>query len=304
MQQYVNGRDVFLTPGTNGAVLSPGFFLPANPQAGAVDFIGNGSFSNYNALQAEIRRRLRSGVYFQANYTFSKGFTDFDGNDSNFSALLDLEKGTALEKKRITNDVTHIFRSNGVYELPFGPGKQWLQGGVASRLFGGWQLSGIFEARTGRPISFTSNRGTVNRQGRSARNTVTTSLSREELQDRTGLFFDPATGRPLFVDPSLIGPDGRGNPQMLQNPVAGQYGTLQLTPVSGPGFWNIDVSLIKRTKIKESWDLEFRAEVFNAFNHTNFNVSAENNDINSTTFGRLTTTFDPRILQFALKLKF
>ena len=304
VQTYVNSRSIYLTPGTNRAVLSPGFFLRANPEAGAVDFIGNGSFSNYNALQAEIRRRLRSGVYFQANYTFSKGFTDFDGSDSNFSALLDLEKGTALEKKRITNDVTHIFRTNGVYELPFGPGKPWLQGGVASRLFGGWQLSGIFEARTGRPISFVSNRGTVNRQGRSARNTAITSLSREELQDKTGLFFDPATGRPLFVDPSLIGPDGRGNPQLLQNPEAGQYGTLQLTPVSGPGFWNVDMSLIKRTKIKESWNLEFRAEVFNAFNHTNFSVGAESNDINSTTFGRLTTTFDPRILQFALKLKF
>src|SRR5262245_5135693 len=304
VQSYVNGRNIFLTPGTNGAVLSPGFFLRANPQAGAVDLISNGSFSNYNALQAEIRRRLRSGVYFQANYTWSKGFTDFDGSDSNFSALLDLDKGTALEKKRITNDVTHIFRSNGIYELPFGPGKPWLQSGLDSRQFGGWQLSGIFEARTGRPISFTSNRGTVNRQGRSARNTVITSLSREELQHRTGLFFDPATGRPLFVDPSLIGSDGRGNPQSLQKPEAGQYGTLQLTPVSGPGFWNIDLSLNKRTKIKESWNLEFRAEAFNAFNHTNFSVSNENNDINSTTFGRLTTTFDPRILQFALKLNF
>jgi carboxypeptidase family protein/TonB-dependent receptor-like protein len=304
VQSYVSERNVYLTPGVNLAALSPGFFLRANPQAGAVDLIGNGSFSNYNALQAEIRRRLRSGVYFQTNYTFSKGFTDFDGSDSNFAALLDLEKGTALEKKRITNDVTHIFRSNGVYELPFGPGKPWLQSGLASRLFGGWQFSGIFEARTGRPISFVSNRGTVNRQGRSGRNTVITSLGRGELQDRTGLFFDPATGRPLFVDPSLIGPDGRANPQMLQNPEAGQYGTLQLTPVSGPGFWNIDMSLIKRTKIKESWNLEFRAEVFNAFNHTNFSVGAESNDINSTTFGRLTATFDPRILQFGLKLNF
>jgi hypothetical protein len=305
---YTASRAIYLTPGAEGAILSPAFFLRANPGAGNVDYIGNGSFSNYNALQAEIRRRLKNGVYIQANYTWSKGFTDFDGSDSNFSAILDLDKGVALEKKRITNDITHIFKMNGIYELPFGPGKplgkSWLQGGLASRLLGGWQINGIFEARTGRPVSFVSNRGTVNRQGRSGKNSVITSLSRGELQDRTGLFFDPASGRPLFVDPSLIGSDGRANPQVLQNPDAGQYGTLQLTPVSGPGFWNVDLSLIKRTKLKESWNLEFRAEAFNAFNHTNFFVSAENNDINSTTFGRLTSTFDPRILQFALRLNF
>ncbi len=305
VQTYVNNtRAIYLTPGVNGAVLSPGFFLRANPEAGVVDYVGNGSFSNYHALQAEIRRRLNNGVYFQANYTWSRGFTDFDGSDSNFSALVDLDNGAALEKKRITNDVTHVFKANGIYELPFGPDKQWLNGGLGSRVLGGWQFNAIFEARTGRPISFISNRGTVNRQARSAKNSVNTSLSRQELQERTGLFFDPVTGRPLFVDPSLIGSDGRGNPQFLQNPEAGRYGDLQLTPVSGPGFWNIDLSLIKRTKIRESLNLEFRAEAFNAFNHTNFFVSNENNDINTTTFGRLTTTFDPRILQFALKLNF
>ncbi len=86
--------------------------------------------------------------------------------------------------------------------------------------------------------------------------------------------------------------------------MAGQFGTLQLTPVSGPGYWNVDMSLIKRTKISETWNLEFRAEAFNVFNKTNFFVNAEAHDINSTNFGRITGTFDPRILQFALKLKF
>lgn len=305
VQTYVNSRNLYLTPGTNGAALSPGFFLRTNPEAGNVDYMGNGSFSSYHGLQAELRRRLKNGVYFQANYTYSKALTDFDGSDANFSALTDVDLGTVLEKKRQASDVTHIFKANGIYELPFGAGKRWLSGNrfVATAL-GGWQLAGIFEARTGRPISIVSNRGTVNRQGRSARNTVFTSLSRSELQERTGLFFDPATGRPQFFAPELIGADGRANSQFLQNPAAGQYGTLQLTPVSGPGFWNVDLSLIKRTKLKESVNLEFRAEAFNAFNHTNFFVSAENNDINSTAFGRLTQTFDPRIMQLSLKLTF
>lgn len=305
VQVYVNSRNLYLTPGTNGAAVTPGFFLRANPEAGNVDYMGNGSFSSYHGLQAELRRRFKNGFYFQTNYTYSKALTDFDGSDANFSALTDVDLGTVLEKKRQASDVTHIFKANGIYELPFGVGKRWLHGNrVVSAALGGWQVAGIFEARTGRPISIVSNRGTVNRQGRSARNTVLTSLDRDELQARTGLFFDQATGRPLFFAPELIGADGRANPQFLQNPGAGQYGTLQLTPVSGPGFWNVDLSLIKRTQLKERLNLEFRAEAFNAFNHTNFFVAAENNDINSTTFGRLTQTFDPRILQLSMQLRF
>ena len=98
----------------------------------------------------------------------------------------------------------------------------------------------------------------------------------------------------------MVGPTHK----FFQNPVAGQFGTLQLTPVSGPGYWNVDMSLIKRTRLRESWNLEFRAEAFNVFNKTNFFVNAEAHDINSTNFGRITGTFDPRILQLALKLKF
>ncbi|MCI0337203.1 MAG: TonB-dependent receptor [Acidobacteria bacterium] len=310
---YTTSRNIYLTPGTNGAVLTPGFFLRANPEAGNVDYIGNGSFSNYNALQAEVRRRLKNGIYWQANYSWSKGYTDFDGSDSNFSAILDLDKGTALEKKRIANDLTHIFKVNGIYELPLGPGKRFLnQSGVVGKLLGGWSINGIFEARTGRPISIIAGtgsataggRGTVNRLGRSARNTANTSLSIDDLKGMTGLFRDPTSGLPILFDPKLIGPDGRANPQFFQNPAAGNYGLLHLTPVSGPGIWNVDLGLIKRTQIRETVNLEFRAEAFNAFNHTNFFINGESQDINNTTFGRITQTFDPRILQFGLKLNF
>jgi hypothetical protein len=305
VQTYSASRTIYLTPGTNGATLAPGFFLRANAEAGNVDYIGNGSFSNYHALQAEVRRRLRHGLYIQANYVWSKGYTDFDGSSSNFSALLDVENGAALEKKRTTNDTTHTFKANGIYELPFGPGKRFLSyNGVAGAILGGWQLGGIFEIRSGRPVSFVSARGTVNRTGRSAKNSANSPYNAEQLQELTGLFFDPTSGRPLYVDPRMIGSDGRANPAYLTNPVAGRYGTLQLTPVSGPGYWNFDFSALKRTKITETLNIEFRFEAFNALNHTNFFVGAEQNDINSVTFGRLTTAFDPRILQIGLKVNF
>ena len=172
------------------------------------------------------------------------------------------------------------------------------------------KLTGIFVAQSGRPISFISGRGTLNRTGRSGNNTANTSLTIEELQELTGLFFDPTTGQPLMFSPEVVNAV-RNDPSFLRNqnpffsnPTAGTLGNLQLTPVSGPGIWNLDMGFIKRTPISETVNLEFRAEAFNIFNKTNFFLGALNQNINSSTFGQITQTYDPRILQFALKLNF
>jgi hypothetical protein len=303
--RYVSLRNTYLAQGVNGAQLTPAFFLPANPAAGNVDYLGNGSSSNYHALQAELRLRFTSSLHFQTNYTWGKSLTDFDGSDSNFAALLDITRGE-LEKRRSANDIRHVFKANGIYTLPLGPGKRFLGStdGVAGKLLGGWEITGIFEARTGRPLTLVSARGTVNRAGRSGRNTVNTTLTLDELRGMTGLFIHPTTGRPLFLDPRLIGPDGRANPEFFQNPPAGTYGNLQQTPIDGPGFWNLDLGFIKRTRISERMNVEFRAELFNALNHTNFFIGSETQDINSESFGQIGSTFDPRIMQFAVKFNF
>jgi hypothetical protein len=302
--QYVQQRRTYLTPGVNNAQVGPGFFLPSNPNAFVTDYVGNGAYSDYNGLQMEVRKRLSDGFFYQVNYTYSKAFTDFEGSQTNFQGLIDLNTGGAVEKRRSANDVTHVFKANGVYELPFGPGKRFLNfDGFAGKLFGGFQLSGLYRQQSGRPINILSQRGTLNRAGRSTINTVNTNLTIQELQSRTGLFFNPTTGRPQLFDPALIDANGRANPEFFQNPGAGQLGALQQTPVSGPGFWVADMALIKRTRISENTNVELRIEAFNVFNHTNFSV-AETQDINSTSFGRITSTFDPRILQFAFKFNF
>jgi hypothetical protein len=286
-------------------------FLP-NSNTYVADYVGNGSFSTYNALQAEIRQRLRNGFDFQMNYTWGKALTDFEGSQANFSGLLDLTLGDIVEKRRGINDLTHVFKANAGYELPFGSGKRWLNDGVMSKVFGGMKLTGIFIAQSGRPISFLSTRGTLNRVGRSGSNAANSNLSIEELQNLTGLFFDPVTGRPLMFSPDLVNavrgdtsPLRNQNP-FLSNPLPGTVGGLQLTPVSGPGIWNLDMGFIKRTPINETVNLEFRMEAFNLFNKTNFFISNAqlNQNINATTFGQITQTYDPRILQFALKLNF
>ncbi|MBK9314557.1 MAG: TonB-dependent receptor [Acidobacteria bacterium] len=300
---YVINRDLFLTPGEFGSELGAEYFLRANPNAFVADYVGNGAYSNYHALQTEIRRRLRNGLYFQANYTFGKAFSDYEGSQTNFSGLLDLGSTNAVEKQRIADDITHVFKANAIYELPFGPGKYFLdRGGVVGKIAGGWSFNPILRWQSGEPISIVSARGTLNRAGRSTKNSVVTSLSVSDLQKRTGLFRD-SQGRPLIFDPSLIGADGRANTQFFQNPTSGTLGTLQLTPVSGPGRFDLDVSLIKRTALTERANLEFRVEAFNLLNKTNFDVGQAQN-INNTTFGRITTTFAPRVMQVAARINF
>ena len=302
-------RNTFMNlsqPCTTGAtgLLCPSFFLPANGNAFVTDYIGSSGWSSYHGLQAEIRKRLTHGWYYQVNYTWSKAFTNAEQAQAEFSPYLDNTIGDPLEKKRNNQDIQHILKANAVYELPFGPGKMFMnKGGFAGKFFGGWQISGIAQFRTGRPISFLSGRGTVNRAGRSGNNTANTTLTIPDLQALVGLFHSPTNGLPLLVDPKLIGADGRANPAFFTHPAAGTFGQLSLTPVDGPGYWNVDTALIKRVKFKESLNLELRLEAFNVFNHTNFSVDNAL-DINSTSFGKITSAFDPRILQIAFKFNF
>ena len=301
---YAQSRNTFLTIGVNGATVDTGFFLPVNKNAFVTDYVGSSGWSNYHGLQAEIRKRLTGGWYYQINYTWSKAFTNAEQAQAEFAPYLDNTIGDPLEKKRNNQDVQHVLKANAVYEIPFGPGKRFLNAsGVSGKVLGGWQLSAIYQRRTGRPITIVSGRGTVNRSGRSGNNTANTTLTISELQGLTGLFHNPTTGLPILFDPKLIGTDGRASTTYFSHPLAGQFGRLSLTPVDGPGYYNLDMALIKRTKIKESMNLELRFEAFNVTNHTNFSVP-NNLDINSTSFGKITSTFDPRILQLAAKFNF
>ena len=325
VNQYVSQRNTYflatqpcVQPASGGfGSLCPSFFLPANGNALATDYVGSSGWSNYHGLQAEIRKRFTHGWYYQVNYTWSKAFTNSEQAQAEFNPYLDIARGDELEKKRLNQDVQHVLKGNFVYELPFGPGKMFMnQGGVMGKIFGGWQISGLGQWRTGRPISFLAGqctfgatgctspfRGTLNRSARSGNNTPNTNLTLSQLQARTGLFHAPGTGLPLVIDPALIGSDGRANPAFFTNPTAGTVGGLSLTPVDGPGYWNVDTALIKRTRFRERLGLELRLEAFNVFNHTNFSVP-NTLDINATDFGKINTTFDPRIIQMAWKFTF
>ena len=297
----------------------------ANPGTGIVNFFQNGGWYNYNALQAEVRRRFANGLYFQGNYTFSKNLTNAIGTSQTYvEPYLDINR-PELEKMRSDFDATHVFNFNGSYELPFGRGKQFFSGanGLVDRLIGGWQLTGILAITSGSPITFTDTRGTFNRSARSARQTPNSTLNADQIRDLVG-FYNTPCGL-FYINPSVLNVNlndctgtGRASEGFGTTPFAGQVffnvppgqtGTLPRNFVDGPNYWNLDASLIKNVRITETTRLQLRMEAFNVLNNVNFLPSLQQLDITNTNFGRLTQvasqiTGGARVLQFAARFEF
>lgn len=310
---------------TNGLINSDGTdpFAP-NPLIRGGDILKNGSNSNWNAGIVEIRRRFNRGLYFQANYVYSKALTDYsgdtNGDQTRFLPLLD-NAHPEFERSRANFDITHAFKANFTYELPFGEGHRLSPSNkLASRLIGGWNVGSIFTWQTGSPYSIFSDLGIINRSGRSSRETAVTTLSLAQLKSDTGIFVQPG-GTVFSIDPKLVNPDGTGaGPDALTctpsvpggfcNPQPGQQGNIPINFFSGPAFFDMDLAASKSFKVTESKRFEFRTEAFNVLNHPVFFVGDQYiNGFTNTgalvNFGQSTSTAStPRILQMALKFVF
>jgi hypothetical protein len=303
-------------------------FLP-NPGTGVVDYLDNGAKFNYNSVQIELRRRFADGFLMQANYTFSKNLTDSQGAQTNatgdtqnrFDPNLD-NANPSLEYARALADQTHKFNLNGVYLLPFGKGRPFFSDGVMSQILGGFQLSGILQIGSGAPVSFNDVRGTLNRVGRSNRQTAVTSLTKAELKKLVGIYRTP--NGTFFLPPAILGrnPDGTintaiggtgrgangfGSPtftgQIFFNNAPGTTSGLERNIVSGPSFLTLDMSLARRISFGERYSIQIQADAFNILNRTNF-VIGQSQDVNSTSFGRITGTFAPRVIQLSGRFNF
>ncbi|MCB1023894.1 MAG: carboxypeptidase regulatory-like domain-containing protein [Acidobacteria bacterium] len=297
-------------------------FLP-NPATGVVDYFNNDSFYNYNSLQLELRRRFSNGLYFQANYTFSKNLTNSVGtSQSLFEPYLD-NNNKQLDKQRADFDLNHVFNFNGIYQLPFGKGKSFINnGGLADLIFGGWEVSGIVQMTSGAPITFVDTRGTLNRSGRSGRQTVNSSLTNSEIQNLVGVFYE--NDNVYFINPSVLlqtlnattgrysstASQGYGSTfagQVFFNTKPGETGNLGRSIISGPKFFNVDMALLKNIRIRENMRIQLRGEAFNLLNNVNFNISAAQQlqSITSTSFGQFTgTSNSSRQVQFAARFEF
>lgn len=303
-----------------------------NPNTGVVDFLTNSAKYRYNSLQVEMRRRFSKGLTFQANYTFQRNLTDAPGtNQTNFEPLIDNANPRA-EYAVADFDTTHVFNFNTIYELPFGKGKSFFgnAGPWLDRLVGGWQVTSIMRLDSESPFSIADTRGTLNRAGRSGRQTANTNLTPKQVRDLVGVFKTPCGV--YFINPAVINIDtaqcqlglvrprlagttagvaalGFDQPtfpgQVFFNVAPGQRGNMPINFLHGPWYFDWDASIIKNIRITEKTKLQLRAESFNTLNQARFSLPGQFNNINSSTFGRTTGTFPAsRVIQFVGRFEF
>lgn len=240
--------------------------------------------SNYNGLQISLEKNFSHGLLFQASYTFSKAIDQGASFENELNPInANATRGLSLL------DAKNRFVFSPVWQLPI-PKKQGFEGKVVN----GWQLSAIVTYQSGFPIR-------VQDQNDS------------ELQ--SSIFFESTntpyvTGPVQFVNPKTTPGNYWFNTANFCDPTTGspcpqQLGTFGNTPHAlccGPALNNTDLVIAKQTPIGEKLNTEFRAEFYNAWNHTQF----ENPDGNfsDSTFGQILKARDPRVMQFAIKFLF
>ncbi|HEY3840348.1 MAG TPA: TonB-dependent receptor, partial [Bryobacteraceae bacterium] len=300
------------------------FSFYMNPYVLGANALTNGGNSRYNALQTQIRKRTRSGAQFQFSYAFSKVLSNTAGDgQANFEALLD-NNNPGLENARSPYDITHSFKANYYYELPFGEGKRWHGNRAMNLIAGGWAISGIWVYNSGEPFSVISGLGTLNRAARSSTTntaSIATNTTLSALNNVTNGVYMTGNG-PYFVNPSIINPaDGRAaeygssfNGELFFDPAAGAVGNTQRRMFTGPWQQSWDMSMKKNFRIYERATLDMHFDFFNYLNHPTFYLPASTGgdygsvtavNVNGTSFGKLTSmNYGPRVIQLGAYLRF
>jgi hypothetical protein len=268
-------------------VLPPGLpFVPRpDPRFDDIDLLESRANSNYHSLQARFQQRLTRGFSALASYTWSKSIDDASNfftsaGDPNFPQN---SFDVAAERGLSNFDVRHRLSLSYSYALPFRkPGD-----GLVAHFVNGWETFGIVTLQSGRPF--------------------TVALLSEIDNSGTGrsILGFGANDRPNVVGNAGLSnstTDQWFNTAAFAFPAPGTFGNAGRNILEGPGFQNVNMSLLKNTRLTERVNLQFRAEAFNLFNHPNFNLP--DNFLGSPTFGRITSARDPRHIQFGLKLLF
>ncbi len=256
----------------------------------AEDTIAN---SNYNALEMMLQKRFSRGLQFQAAYTFSKSIDD----GSTFEETLDPFNFRASRGLSLFNSKQRFVVSYD-WELPIRK-----YSGFAGKVLDDWEISGITQFQSGFPIRLNTEDDTELINSLFFLGTEAPSLVApfQKLNPRRngGFWFSPcdfATAATPNVAPC---PTGATPP-----PLGSFNNGTQRTICCGPGLTDWDFSVHKKIVLSETKYFQFRAEIFNVFNHTNYSNPDGGFSDGTSSFGKITTAGDPRLLQFALKFFF
>jgi hypothetical protein len=311
-----------------------------NPFA-EVDYKTSGGHDAYNAMMLSLNRRSAAGLSINVQYTLGKSYGNTGGSNEATTAA---NNARTIEEFNYDNgynnfDVRHTFNLSLLYSLPYGEGRRHgaNASGLTQALLGGWDVGGIVNARSGLPVPVQIVRPDFVYRDAAG------NIFANPATDRVAIINVPGGGasrnvrRPDLVagiDPFIA--DGGLlflNPAAFATPQPGTFGNLERNSIHGPAFRQADMFFAKHFHIGGRNDLEFRGEIFNVFNTTNFanpvatlpqaipaTALSEANRVQpgqpytagaAGTFGRLTSTVGrtvglgtPRQMQFALRFSF
>jgi hypothetical protein len=260
-------------PGTrdaNGALPYPGF--------GNVQWREMVGAASYKGVDLSFEKRMSKGYSYRGSYTVGEA-RDQAPEHLNASSGRP-QNGRDLEAWEGPSDfdIRHRLVANFIAELPFGEGKPYLRDGVAGKILGGWMVTGIYSARSGRPMTITQGNNNVG-------------------AGMTGL-------------PNLTGdPQGAETVQQWYNPAAftqvpsGTFGNAGRNILRGPGWVTFDMSVARRITFNGRMNATLRWDAFNLFNRANFGLPQR--DMTSSTAGVISDLAgDPRVMQLSLRFGF
>ena len=275
-----------------------------NPFA-EVDFKTSGGHDSYRALQMSLSRRMQTGLTLNTQYTFARSFGNTAGSNEARTAANNARAISEYDYDDGYNnfDVRHSFNLSAIYELPIGSGKSHDLGDVGNAILGNWEVGTIFNARSGLPLEIGIVRPDVVMQCVTTGGCVvptgaggaTTTFANGFVAQLPGtinaanplppgfiaVVNTPGGGasrnvrRPNLVagvDPYLNNDRNLLNPAAFTTPLPGTFGDVPRNALRGPNFRQFDLILNKRFRFGEARSVEFRTEIFNLFNRTNFDI--------------------------------
>jgi len=294
---YVGSKGTHLLTLSEVNVINPIMGTRPFPAFGQIDWRGNTNNSSFNGLSAALRRSFSQGLLLTVNYMYSHEIDDgSEGSGDGDSLVAQNVACLACERASGAFDARHVVSANSIYELPFGSRKSNLSTpGFVRSIFGSWELTLMVSAHTGFPVNVTTDRDA---------SAVPDGNSRSQRAN-------------LVPGVSLTPPGGSTieqwiNPAAFAVPAAGIFGNAPRNIARAPGVWQVDAGLDRRISVSERVHLQFRAEVFNTFNHPQYAAPQADLSSGPGIFGSIISTVNtgpvgtgtPRQMQFLLRAEF